>query len=293
MKGVFKIAGSKAKLADKIISLLPSATNFIEPFYGSGCVSLTTVDSFPGKYEKFFCNDANESIWSIHEYLKTNSKKFIEDIGLLFSFEESNSKENFIRNKITYNSSYYKGWDYTGALFYYLSHHCFNGLIRYNKKGEFNTPYANYKNVKFNREHLLKCAEIYQKDFVFFNHDYKIFLNWIANTLQKNELPRYISLSNSVIYCDPPYLPATKSNFSYCGINGTFNYSNHVELANLAEKLVKNNPGLVFAISNSYCERSLELYKNAKDKFVLSAYRSVASSADVRGNTKELLVIYS
>lgn len=293
MKGVFKIAGSKAKLADKIISLLPGATSFIEPFYGSGCVSLTAVDSFPGKYEKFFCNDANQSIWSIHEHLKVHPEKIIKNIDLLFNSDNSNSKESFIRNRKVYNSFDYKGWDCTAFLFYYLAHHCFNGLVRYNKKGEFNTPYANYKNVKFNREHLLKCAEIYQKDFVFSNHDYRIFLNWIANTLQKNESPKYISLSNSVIYCDPPYLPTTKSNFSYCGINGIFNYSNHVELANLAEELVKNNPGLVFAISNSYCERSLELYKNAKDKFVLNAYRSVASSADVRGNAKELLVIYS
>ena len=39
-------------------------------------------------------------------------------------------------------------------IFLYLNKHCFNGLMRYNKKGFFNTPFGTYENVSFPKEAL-------------------------------------------------------------------------------------------------------------------------------------------
>jgi DNA adenine methylase len=71
----------------------------------------------------------------------------------------------------------------------YLNKTAYSGLMRYNSKGEFNTPYGNYKNPNFEitqeQINLLKNTKIYNYDF--------------------RELPVTYK-SNDFIFCDPPYV---------------------------------------------------------------------------------------
>ena len=57
--------------------------------------------------------------------------------------------------------------------FFYLRKTCYRGMLRYNKKGNFNVPFGRYKNFNFeelrNREYenLLSNTQIYNEDFEF------------------------------------------------------------------------------------------------------------------------------
>uniref|UniRef100_UPI002FE05485 DNA adenine methylase n=1 Tax=Helicobacter typhlonius TaxID=76936 RepID=UPI002FE05485 len=80
--------------------------------------------------------------------------------------------------------------------FIYLNKTCFNGLCRYNAKGEFNTPMGSYKNPK-----------IYDKDLI---------LN-ASNALQGAQIlcldfAEGIKLAKSgdFVYFDPPYFRLVK-----------------------------------------------------------------------------------
>ena len=82
--------------------------------------------------------------------------------------------------------------------FLFLSRTCFNGMMRFNKKGEWNLPFC--KNNDKLSEKLIN--ELYdemvalqkimkEKEFLFFCQSYE-------------ETLKYAD-SNSIIYCDPPY----------------------------------------------------------------------------------------
>jgi DNA adenine methylase len=75
-------------------------------------------------------------------------------------------------DKDTYNqirSAQYEAPFKQALRYFYLNKTAYSGLMRYNSKGEFNTPYGNYKNPNFEitqeQIKLIKRTEIYNCDF--------------------------------------------------------------------------------------------------------------------------------
>lgn len=91
-----------------------------------------------------------------------------------------------------------------------------------------------------------------------------------------------------IIYCDPPYVPLTKSaNFTnYCP--GKFGLNEQEELRDLALDAIER--GIAVLISNHHTSYTTEIYIKAKLKF-FSSKRFI--SCKKRESAPELLALYS
>jgi len=156
----------------------------------------------------------------------------------------------------------------------YLNKLCYNGLYRVNKKGQFNTPYSGYRNVKLaDRETILaassalKHAELLTADFA------RILLD--------------LSQPGDFFYLDPPYPPIGKYSDFKRYTKAFFNKEDHIRLAKAVHELDRR--GNKFLLSNANHPLILELYSRFRKKSV-EAPRFVNCKGDRRGRVPELLV---
>ena len=73
------------------------------------------------------------------------------------------------------------------SLFYYLNRTCYNGLCRFNSKGEFNVPFGRYKKI------------IYKTDF---SEYVPAFAQWEFTCVDFEKVPLE---ADDFVYADPPY----------------------------------------------------------------------------------------
>ena len=187
-----KTQGIKTKLVNWIISQINFEIRgrWIEPFMGSGVVG------FNLRPKRAIFADINPHIINFYNSIKKGDitsqkvKLFLESEGqkLLKQGEEYYYE---IRERF---NKYHDPLD-----FLFLNRSCFNGLVRFNSKGEFNTPFGR-KPDRFKRAYITKivnqvkyveeCVRIYDWEFV--TQDFR------KTIKEANE--------NDVIYCDPPYI---------------------------------------------------------------------------------------
>ena len=143
---------------------------------------------------------------------------------------------------------------------------CFNGLYRVNKKGEFNVPFANNKNVKLiDENNLIKVSRLLKKTKIL-NLSYDLLLKKYA---KKNDL----------IFLDPPYLPISKNSDFKRYTKEQFYLEDHKKLANLFEEL--NKRGCYLILTNSNSSEVIKLYKKFNIK-IFNTKRNI----NIKGNLR-------
>ncbi len=149
------------------------------------------------------------------------------------------------------------------SLFYYLNRTCYNGLCRFNSKGEFNVPFGRYKKITYKTDFTEYAAAFARWDFMCVDFD---------------EIPLD---SSDFIYADPPYdVEFTQYSKESFGWN---------EQIRLAERLARH-PGPV-VLSNQATERIRQLYRKLGYKVtILNAPRLINCTGD-RTPAKEVLAI--
>lgn len=187
-----KIQGIKTKLVPAIHDLILN-TNFekwVEPFMGSGVVGFNLAPS-----NALFC-DNNPYIINLYNDIKGNNitakiaKEFLISEGL--KLEKLNEQHYYdIRDRF---NKYHNSLD-----FLFLNRSDFNGMIRFNKKGDFNVPYG-HKPKRFSQAYITKiCNQInYVQSMTSKN-------NWIFLCQNFEDTLKDIKTSD-IIYCDPPYI---------------------------------------------------------------------------------------
>lgn len=235
---------------------------FIEPFVGSGIVSLNVPAP------NYILNDLNKDLINVYKMLKEN-EFFILEAKKYFIKENNDLKKfNELRHKFNVTTSL----EEKAYLFIYLNRHCFNGLCRYNKSGEFNVPFGKYNDVYFP-----------QKELKFFKNK----LNECELYCKSFEEVMLLAVKEDVIYADPPYVPlSTTASFTDYNATG-FTVEQQILLTECAEKA----PCRVL-ISNHDTEFTRELYKNANKIFRKKVSRTISAVADSRKPIYELLAIY-
>lgn len=187
-----KIQGIKSKLVLHIKNLMEWDNKgiYFEPFMGSGVVG------FNIEPKRAIFSDTNPHIinfyntiksgkinkYSIREYLQNESEK-LQKYGQEYYLEV---RQRFNANKNSFD-------------FLFLNRSCFNGLMRFNLKGDFNVPYCK-KDSRFTASYITKIANQ---------------ISWVSQRIQNNEwnfeccdFATNLKGANEAdfIYCDPPYI---------------------------------------------------------------------------------------
>ena len=165
---------------------------WIEPFMGSGTVGFNlakekAIFSDTNPYIINFFNDIKNGIITaekIRLFLEVEGKKF-EELDDKYYYEV---RERF--------NTYHNSYD-----FLLLNRSCFNGLIRFNKKGNFNTPYG-HKPKRFSKAYITKIVnQISYVEEKVKNNDWIFVCQSFEETIKMAK-----EIKNAIIYVDPPYL---------------------------------------------------------------------------------------
>jgi DNA adenine methylase len=192
----------------------------VEPFVGGMAIALNLRPS------EALLNDHNVHLVNFYEWLQK---------GLRINVPPEPDADTYYANRNRFNELIAKRRQDSkeaAMLFYYLNRNCYNGLCRFNRSGEFNTPHGKYKNPQFVEDLTAYRAAL--AGWGFKSGDFE------AVRLRKSDF----------VYADPPYDNAFTS-YS----KDEFGWDDQQRLAEwLAE-----HPGPVVA-SNHATDRIVELY---------------------------------
>jgi len=264
-KPFLKWAGAKTQIIPLLLSHFENKTRLVEPFVGSGAVFLGT------NYETYLLNDNNPDLIELFTFLRDECEELISQCSNLF-VDKFNDEEQFYKLRTEFNDTNIKSIR-KSAIFVYLNRHCFNGLCRYNAKGKFNVPFGRYKKVNL-QEEAMRLFSAKAEKCIFTNNDFY-------------SLEEEITL-NDIVYCDPPYLPISKS-ANFTAYSKSFNLTDQERLVEFALRLISKGAKVV--ISNHDTDEARELYKDA-NIFSIDVRRNISSKKETRGNVKEIIAVF-
>ena len=273
-KSFLKWAGGKFSLLPTLIPIVQSCTGkggrYIEPFVGGGALALNIPSGLPK-----VINDTNPGVVAVWQTLQDRGADFIEDVNPYFRGENTEKAFYTIRN--TFNRSLKDNGDVRlrAMYFLYLNRHCFNGLCRFNKKGEFNVPYGRYKSIYFPEKELLHAIEV-MKNTQIHQNDFRAVM---ATATQ-----------GDVVYCDPPYIPlGVTSSFVGYSKEG-FGIDDQMDLMLLAE--AARNRGATVIISNNDVPLARKLYDGASEIHSVQVAKRISCKGDGRKKSGEIIAVY-
>jgi DNA adenine methylase len=238
-----KWAGGKRWLAPRLRELWHGHAHrrLVEPFVGGLAVALEL------RPQRALLNDLNPHLINFYRCLQR---------GLVAQVEMRNRERAYYRQRERFNTLIRRGEHGTqeaASLFYYLNRTGYNGLCRFNRKGEYNVPFGRYKRIRYRTDFSAYASLLSRWHFVC--HDFA------ELTLRPDDW----------IYADPPY-DVEFTSYSQHG----FDWADQVRLA---EWLVRH-PGPVIA-SNQATERIQALYGRLGFRItLLEAPRRISCNGD-------------
>ncbi|SIS49399.1 Dam family site-specific DNA-(adenine-N6)-methyltransferase [Alicyclobacillus vulcanalis] len=266
MKPFLKWAGGKYRLLPYIQGSLPQGKRLIEPFVGSGAVFLNT------NYDAYVLSDINADVIALYRTLTLHGEAFIAECRRLF-IPENNTAEAYYALRDEFNATCEPVR--RAALFVYLNRHGYNGLCRYNADGRFNVPFGRYKRPYFpEREMRYFYEKARRAEFL---------------CLDFREVMR-MAEPGDVVYCDPPYVPLSKTaNFRQYAALG-FGEAEQRDLARIAEELAER--GIPVLVSNHLTPFTVREYQRATCQ-PLQVRRAISCVGARRGYAPEVLALFT
>jgi len=172
-----KWAGGKRWLVPRLRELWQPLRErrLVEPFAGGLAVSLGLQPA------QALLNDINPHTINLYQQLQR---------GLTIDWEPQNDATAYYAARERFNTLIASGeaaGSEAAALFYYLNRTGYNGLCRFNRRGQFNVPFGRYAQIT------------YTTDFAPYR---AAFANW---TFAHGDFAALAPAPNDVIYADPPY----------------------------------------------------------------------------------------
>jgi DNA adenine methylase len=265
-KPFLKWPGGKIRVVPKLLEVLPRGTRLIEPFVGSGAVFLNA------DYPQYFLADTNQDLINLFGHIQREGESFIDFCRPWFG-PMFNDTTVFYALREAFNTA--TDSRLRAALFLYLNKHCFNGLVRFNNKGLFNTPFGAFKQVTF-PEDALRAFQAHTDRAEFACQDFTVTMK--------------AAIRGDVVYCDPPYVPlTTTANFTKFG-RVDFGLDEQRELARLAKWLAEKK-GVAVVISNHDTKFITDEYRSA-ELHRISVRRSISRDGATRGDVAEIVAVF-
>lgn len=211
MKSIIKYRGGKTKEIPFFQQFIPSNYDrYIEPFIGGGALY------FHLEPENSIINDLNSNLINFYNCLQNQYPLMREQLNEIQHIYETNQSEyellkslhpeERVENKN--EELYYSLRDMynkivpskylDGVLYFFINKTAYSGMVRYNKKGQFNVPFGRYKNFNtrlITPDHYsliqrtqifnLDYSEIFnmtnQRDFMFLDPPYDCIFNDYGN----------------------------------------------------------------------------------------------------------------
>lgn len=191
-----KIQGKKTKIVSDIKTLLPNNFEnliYIEPFLGSGEVLINL------KPKKAITNDINPHIINFYNDLKTG---VINSDLIRKHLTKEGEKLKLLGSDFWYKKRNEFNEKPNSLDFIFLNRSCFNGILRFNSKGYFNTPFCKKEN-RFSKSLITKIVnQVIEVEKCLKECDWEFYCMDVFDFL-KNKCS---SIKNAFYYFDPPYI---------------------------------------------------------------------------------------
>jgi DNA adenine methylase len=152
-----------------------SRRRLVEPFCGGLAVTLGLMP------RRALLNDANPHLINFYRWLQR---------GLSVDIEMRNQERAYYRARARFNALLSEGKGDTGEaamLFYYLNRTGYNGLCRFNSRGQFNVPFGRSRRIAYVRD---------------FSPYRERFADWSVSSGDAEAVPLE---RGDFVYADPPY----------------------------------------------------------------------------------------
>lgn len=267
-KGIFKWAGSKQKMLPNLLPILEKykKSTFVEPFVGAANVSLN-FDT-----DQYIWNDSLMYLYHTYQYI-LSSRYAVEMYNKSCQEQFNRGYDAYYDIRQELNSPCYDIL-YKLSRFQYLNKFGFNGLCRFNKKGEFNTPIGTIKKnlPQVPYDSIVTLWDRHTDNTVVHNKDFKSIFKMVED------------LEDVLIYNDSPYVPLT-TDFKYTPDG--FNKQDHIDL----KELSKQSPHTAI-ISNHWTKFTEDLYSDADEIHLFEVQRTISCKGSERKKVKEVVAVY-
>lgn len=203
MKPIIKYNGGKSRELKTIKPYFPEFDKYVEPFVGGGSVF------FDLELKGAAINDLNPVLVNFYKDVAFNREQLIAELQ-----ELENTEECYYKVRSMFNGEIENPY-LMSTLYAYLNRCSFSGMVRYNSKGDYNTPFGRYKNYypwKFFTE---EASELLRNTNIT-NDSFEVLF-------EKYNSPEYF------FYCDPPYLSPFRDYVPFA----KFDEEEHIRLAEL------------------------------------------------------------
>lgn len=265
MKPFLKWAGNKYRIIHKIKEFLPEGGRLIEPFAGAAAVFLNT------DFSKYLVADTNRDLIHLYQHLQSDRDAWIKYAQSYFT-SKNNTAERYYALRMHFNKT--TDTYERSAMFLYFNKHGYNGLCRYNSSGGFNVPFGRYDHPYFPEQELRHFSEKSKKA--------KFFVSDFLKTMDQAK-------RGDVVYCDPPYVPLSRSAHFCQYYNSGFTEAQQVKLAEKALELKAKNIPVI--ISNHDTPYTRKLYSSATQHY-FEVQRNISCDGKMRRTAPELLAIF-
>lgn len=261
-----KWPGGKFSAFRAIERYFPSTGRLIEPFAGAGSIFLNAG------FSSNFIADRNSDLINTYQALKEHAHALITLTQRFFN--DYGTEEGYRMVKKNFNMMHYTRLE-RAAAFIFINKHCFNGLVRYNLKGEFNVGWGSPKKAYFpfaEMEHFLSIAD--------------------SCTFQCGSFETTISQAGAgdVIFCDPPYEPLPgKDGFTHYS-GGSFSFDKQELLVGYLK--AAHQRGATAIITNSGAPIIYELYRD--NGFTVNEFdnqRKISCKGNTRKRANDIIAV--
>lgn len=259
-KPIVKWVGGKRGILPILQDAMPTEfSSYYEPFAGGAALFLSLA---PINGHKAFISDVNADLINLYSVVQRNPNALLNELDQMAS---KHCEEFYYKvrscNQIDDDIK-------RAARFLFINKTGYNGLVRYNSKGEINTPWGHKKNP----------VSLYVENDI-----------WAANKAFNGAIVKCRSYSfcrpkaGDFVYLDPPY-DDTYNGYAKDG----FGVQGQQALAKWCHKLHKR--GIKFMLSNSDTPLINMLYKDFYIKKI-TAPRVVSCKATDRKPVQEVLIV--